>query len=288
MMSKYQPDSKISVKCSKSESEKGAALVIAIMVMLLLAAFVTLVVSRVTTETVITANDSSENRAVAATLASLESTTRDFADVFERKLSPTDADINEIKAKTLPIPELQSNYLFSKEITQTRDSEAAEITGGIYSGLYALRDEYEVDITAKDVDSGVETQLRRRFLNDRIPLFQFGIFFEDDLELNRPPLFTFGGRVHTNQNFFISAFPVSSGGGIYFRSRATAVGELVNDIWKTRSALASGTDNQNGVFVADAAGDFRELLTGRASVNCTSPSGANVFASNPNMPNCSK
>ncbi len=294
MMGKIKLNSRKFVKSAKSESEKGAALVIAIMVMLLLAAFVTLVVSRVSTETIITANDASENRAVAATMASLESTTRDFADVFERKLSPSTADIDEVKAKLIPIPELESNYLFAKEIRQTGDSVATEITGGTYSGLYALRDEYEVDITATDQNSGVQTQLRRRFLNDRIPLFQFGIFFEDDLELNRPPLFTFGGRVHTNQNFFVSAFPVSSGGGIYFRSKATAAGELINDIWKTRAALASGTDNQNGVFIADAGGTYRELLTHRGSVTCISPSGANVFGNpasplyNPNLPPCSK
>ncbi len=275
-------------------SEKGAALVIAIMVMLLLAAFVTLVVSRVTTETVITSVDSSENRAVAATMASLESTTRDFADVFQRKLSPTNTDISDVEALPLPIPELESDYIFTKTILPTSSSQATEITGGIYSGLYALRDEYEVDITAEDRNTHVKTQLRRRFLNDRIPLFQFGIFFEDDLELNRPPLFTFGGRVHTNKNFFVSAYPVASAGGIYFKSKATAHGELVNDIWKTRTGLTSGTDNQNGVFVADAGGVNRELLTGRGSVTCVSPSGANVFGDsttdlyNPNLPNCSR
>lgn len=285
----------INKKTFKSpESEKGAALVVAIMVMLLLAAFVTLVVSRVTTETIITTIDSSENNAVAATMASIESTTRDFADVFQRKLTPTNQDIDDVKAKILPIPELETKYLFTKSILQTGSSQATEISGGIYSGLYALRDEYEVDITAKDRTSNVETQIKRRFLNDRIPLFQFGIFFEDDLELNRPPLFTFGGRVHTNKNFFVTAFPVASSGGIYFRSKATAHGELVNDIWKTRTALTSGTDNQNGVFVADGGGTFRELLTGRASVNCVTPSGANVFGDpttdlyNPNLPNCSR
>lgn len=287
-MRKTKKDKNDFVKQGVSGSETGAALVVAIMVMLLLAAFVTLVVSRVTTETVITATDSSENKAVAATMASLESTTRDFADVFERKLTPTAADIDAVRTMPIPIPQLESDYTFTKLINQTRDSEAAEITGGIYSGLYALRDEYEVDITAKDNSTGVETQIKRRFLNDRIPLFQFGIFFEDDLELNRPPLFTFGGRVHTNQNFFVSAYPVSSGGGIYFKSKATAHGELVNDIWKTRSSLSNGTDNQNGVFVADAGGVFRQLNTGKASVNCASPSGPNVFAYNPQLPVCSR
>ena len=277
-------NSKNIVNTPKSESEKGAALVVAIMVMLLLAAFVTLVVSRVTTETIITTVDSSENRAVAATMANLESTTRDFADVFERKLTPTNADITTVEGMPLPLSDLEANYNFTKTITKIGDSQAREITGGAFSGLYALRDEYEVDVTAKENASGIETQIRRRFLNDRIPLFQFGIFFEDDLELNRPPLFTFGGRVHTNQNFFVTAGTA----GIYFKSKATAHGELVNDIWKTKTALTNGTDNVDSVFVADAGGTFRELLTGGASVKCVSPSGPNVFAANPNLPNCSR
>ena len=273
-------------KSLKSSSEKGATMVIALLILLLLMGFVTLAISRVASETLVTYNDASENEAQAATMASLESTTRDFADVFERKLSPTSQDIADVEAKPIPVTGFE-NYTFTKSITPTKQSEAAEITGGTYAGLYALRDEYEIDITALDKKTGVEIQLRRRFFNDRIPLFQFGIFFEDDLELNRPPLFTFGGRVHTNQNFFISAAPVSYGYGIYFRSKATAVGELVNDIWKTGTALTGGFDDQGDIFIADAGGIFRELDTGSASVNCTSPSGPNVFASTPTLPVCS-
>lgn len=266
-------------------SEKGASMVIALLILLLLMGFATLVISRVSTETIITTNDSSENRAFAATMAHLESTTRDFADVFERKLTPAQKDIEDVEA--LRITDITSGfeyYNFNVSISPIGVSTPTEISGGTYSGLYALRDEYQVDITTTDSVNAVQTQLRRTFFNDRIPLFQFGIFFEDDLELNRPPLFTFGGRVHTNENFFVSASP----SGIYFRSRATAVGELVNDIWKTKQTLVSGYDDQGNVFIADAGGTFRELQTGYASVNCRTPSGPNVFSYDPNMPVCSK
>ena len=274
-----------SYKSKRISSERGASMVVALMVLLLLMGFVSLVISRVATETVITYNDSSENKAFAATMAHLEATTRDFADVFERKLTPAQKDIDDVAE--LRISDLTTgfeNYSFNVNITPTSSSSATEITGGTYSGLYALRDEFQVDITTTDTVTGTQTQLRRRFFNDRIPLFQFGIFFEDDLELNRPPLFTFGGRVHTNENFFVSASP----SGIYFKSRATAVGELVNDIWKTRTALSVGYDDLGNVFIADAGGTFRELETGYASVNCRTPSGANVFSYNANMPYCSK
>lgn len=267
------------------KSEEGASLVIALLILLLLMGFATLVVSRVSTETIVTSNDVSENRAFAATMAHLESTTRDFADVFERKLTPSEQDIQDVEALRITnIANGFERYTFDVDITRLGESEPTEISGGTYSGLYALRDEYQVDITTTDNIDLVQTQLRRTFFNDRIPLFQFGIFFEDDLELNRPPLFTFGGRVHTNENFFVSASPA----GIYFRSKATAVGELVNDIWKTKQTLYAGYDDQGNVFVADAGGTFRELETGFASVNCTSPGTPNVFATNPNMPVCSK
>lgn len=270
-----------------AKSEEGAALVVALLVLMLLMAFVAVVVSRVSVETILTSNDSALNRSQAAAQASLESTSRDFADVFQRKLSPTSGDVTRIQNTTVPG---FTGYDFTKTVRQTRASQATEITGGSYSGMYSLRDEWEIDVTARDRATGVESQLRRRILNDRIPLFQFGMFFEDDLELNRPPLFTFGGRVHTNRNLFVSAYPVSASpaGGIYFRSKVTAVGEIVNDIWKTGSALTSGTDNQNGVFVADAGGVLRELRTGVASANCVSPSGTNVFAYDNNLPVCSR
>lgn len=284
-MSNFKNNCKKIYFSNEESSERGASLVVALLILLLLMGFATLVISRVSTETIITTNDSSENRAFAATMAQLESTTRDFADVFERKLSPTTADINYVQSLKIDSLTTGFNYYdFNPVITQIGTSQATEITGGTYSGLFALRDEYQVDITTTHQVDGVQTQLRRRFFNDRIPLFQFGIFFEDDLELNRPPLFTFGGRVHTNQNFFISASPA----GIYFRSKATAVGEIVNDIWKTKQTLYPGYDDQGNVFIADAGGTFRELETGFASVNCTSPSGPNVFAANPNLPVCSK
>ena len=246
----------------KNNSQKGSALVIAILVMLLLMGFVVLAISRTTSEMMITSNDSSESRTYAATEASLESTTRDFVDVFERKLSPDLSDIGAIQKKKVPGFE---KYTFSQKIDKIKDAAPVVLAGGNYSGLYALRDSWEIDSTATELNSGVKVQLKRRFFSDRIPIYQFGMFFEDDLELNRPPLFTFGGRVHTNGNFFVTG---NAGAGIYFNSKVTAVGEIVNDIWKPGTALANGTDNRGSVYINDASGKKQELKTGEASVNC--------------------
>ncbi len=266
----------------KRGSENGAALVTALFILLLLMAFVALAISRTSTETIITNNDVSESKSFAASEAALENTTRDLVDVFEVKIAPTSADINTVKAR--PVPGFD-NYDFNKEIIKTKVAEPVVLTGGSYGGLYALRDSWEIEALAIDKMTDVKVATKRRFFSDRIPIFQFGVFFEDDLELNRPPLFTIGGRVHTNGNFFVTAFNNS---GIYFDSKVTAVGEIVNDIWKTKTALASGYDDQGQVYVKDATGTPQELKTGEASVKCVNPSGTNVFAATPKLPYCSK
>jgi Tfp pilus assembly protein PilX len=269
-----------------NESQNGSALVIALLILLLLMGFAALAVSRTSTEILMTGNDISEGRSFAASAASLENMTRDFVDVFEQKLVPTDADIQTIKAK--PVPGF-SNFTFETDIRRTSENAPTVLTGGSYSGLYALRDSWEVNSYATENRTDVKTQLRRRFYSDRIPIFQFGMFYEDDLELNRPPFFTFGGRVHTNGNLFVTAQPPSWGDGVYFNSRVTAAGEVVNDIWKpgTGTNFTNGVDNQSNVFISDAAGNPQQLITGEGSVNCVTPSGTNVFALNPNLPNCS-
>lgn len=266
----------------KTESENGAALVIALFILLLLMGFVALAISRTSTETIVTNNDVSESKTFAASEAALENMTRDFVDVFEVRLVPTDSDITAVKQK--PVPGFDQ-FTFTKDITKTKASQPIILNGGSYGGLYALRDSWEIDSLAVDNTTDVKVSVKRRFFSDRIPVFQFGVFYEDDLELNRPPLFTIGGRVHTNSNFFVTG---TKGYGIYFDSKVTAVGEIVNDIWKTKTTLTDNVDNKGEVFVRDGSGNPQELKTGEASVNCVNPSGANVFAANPRLPNCSK
>ena len=265
------------------KDQNGSAIVIALLILMLLMAFAALAISRTSTEIMITGNDIAEGRAFAASEASLENMTRDFVDVFEQKIIPSSTDIETIKNR--PVPGF-SNFTFVTKIGKTSENTPTVLTGGSYSGLYSLRDAWSVESYATETATDVKVQLKRRFYSDRIPIFQFGIFSEDDLEINRPPLFTFGGRVHTNKNLFVTA----GNEGIYFNSRVTAVGEVVNDTWKpgvSGTNFTSGVDDQSNVFISDASGNPQQLLTGQGSVNCVSPSGTNVFASESNLPNCS-
>jgi hypothetical protein len=190
------------------------------MIMGLLALFTAASLSRVTTEALIMGNDHSNTRSFYAAQAALEEMSRNFNRVFDRRFNPTPADITSIETAVPGI----SHFQFTQQVTQTGSSETRTIEGGPFEGLVSIRDPWRLDATAT-YESGSEVHLTRSFFNHRVPIFQFGIFYDDDMELHPGPKFSFGGRVHSNRHIFMMA----GGGGLDFESRVTAVGEVVRD-----------------------------------------------------------
>ncbi len=251
--------------------ERGSALVIALFVLALISVFVALALSRTAAEAAAVGNETAEARTIYAAQGSLEMMTRNFNKIFERKLNPSTTDLNAVR--TGAVPGLQPQFTFFQELDKIEDNGAKVLTGGPYTGLYSLRDTWRLRTTATD-SNGSQIRLTRNVLNNRIPIFQFGIFYNDDLELFRPPRFSFGGRVHSNGNFFIS--PGTE--GVYFNSRVTAAQHIVTQTWRNGY---TGDSGNNQTFIKNASGVDKQLLPDRGSVINGTP---NVFASNPDMP----
>ncbi len=100
---------------------------------------------------------------------------------------------------------------------------ARPVPSGPYQGLVGLITPYEVTITARSLTGG-EVRMRRQMQTVGIPVFQFGIFSENDLAFFAGPNFNFGGRVHTNSNLFLKQDGVAT---LTLSDRVTAVGEVV-------------------------------------------------------------
>ncbi len=256
-----------------SKKEDGSAIVIALLILTLLTAFVALAVTRTTNETVATSNDAAESRAFSAAQGSLEIMTRNFDKIFEEKLSPAPADLLHIE--TLKPPGFEDNYDFNQTITQTEATKTVVMSGQLLQGLNALRDEWQVDTTATDKSNGVQVALRRKFYNNRVPIFQFGIFYDDDLEFHPGPRFDFGGRVHSNGNMFMMA-----GTGLYFSSRVSAVGQILTDVARNGRDWSGWGEN---VWIKNGSGTYVKLTHNMGSVLKSPASGAPVFT-NPDMP----
>ncbi|MER3632721.1 MAG: hypothetical protein C4325_11645, partial [Blastocatellia bacterium] len=262
---------------TESINERGSAIVIALFVLALVSAFAALAITRTATEAAALGNEAAEGRTFYAAQGSLEMMTRNFNKVFEVKLSPTVSDLDIVRDGSRN-PGLSTamggQYTFLQEVDQTSTSRAETLTGGPFSGLYALRDNWRLRTTATDTMTGVQVQLTRNILNNRIPIFQLGVFYDDDLELYRPPRFSFGGRVHSNRHFFISP----GNDGVYFDSRVTAVGEIVTQTWRNGY---TGDSSLSATYIKNASGVFKQFLPTYGSVLNGTP---NVFASDPDLP----
>jgi Tfp pilus assembly protein PilX len=251
-----------------NKGERGSAIVISLFVLALISVFVALALTRSSAEAMAVGNETAEARTFYAAQGSLEMMTRNFNKVFETKLNPTVQDLNNIRNAAVPG---MTNYTFVQELDQTSSRQNVVLSGGPYSGLYAIRDNWRIRSTATD-NQGIQVQLTRNILNSRIPIFQFGIFYDDDLELFRPPRFSFGGRVHSNRNFFVS--PGSE--GVYFDSKVTAAGEIVTQSWRN---WYTGDSSNAQTFIKNASGVFQQLQPTMGSVlNTTSGASNNIFA----------
>ncbi|MGB7210053.1 MAG: hypothetical protein WBD27_15460 [Pyrinomonadaceae bacterium] len=261
--------------------QKGTAIVLALFVLALMSVFVALAVSRTTSEAVSVGNETSEARTLYAAQGSLETMTRNFNKVFETKLNPLPSDITLVENGNI-IPGLSQalggQYTFVNTADQTSVPGATVLSGGPYSGLYAIRDNWRLRTVATNQMDGTQIQLTRSILNNRIPIFQFGIFYNDDLELFRPPRFSFGGRVHSNGNFFLSP----GAEGIYFDSRVTASGHIVTQSWRNWNQSDAANSQ---TWIKNASNTFVQLVPTAGSVlNTTFGSANNVFQFPPAAP----
>lgn len=238
--------------------QKGTAALTAVMIMGLLALFTAASLSRVTTEALMMGNDHSNTVAFYAAQASLEQMSRNFNKVFDLRLNLTTADIANIQSTTPNI----SGFGFVQTVTQTAAGEPRTIEDGQFSGLISIRDPWRLDATATYAN-GAEVRLTRTFFNHRIPIFQFGIFYDDDMEFHPGPHFAFGGRVHSNSHIYMAA----GGGGLDFESRVTSAGEIVRDTSRKGISRGDAGWSWNGVVqIKDNLGTLQTLDFGRGSV----------------------
>ena len=104
--------------------------------------------------------------------------------------------------------------------------------------------------------------MRRTLQTVAMPVFQFGLFFENDLSFFAEDDFAFGGRVHTNRNLYLAQ---SDHDTLTLPDRVTAVGEVI------RTHLVNGLDgssNYSGTVkvVRNAPNGFRSLARDEGSL----------------------
>lgn len=217
----------------------GFALESTLLIMLLISVLVVAAFAGVVT-TVRTANfDYRNSRVFYAAEAGAEAIMAQL-DVALKDGQITDAELAALSAPTLP------GFGFDSFQTRKVGGIVQEgITDGSYAGLYSLTQRMEIYSSAVDA-IGDRSSVMVSVKAQAIPLFQFGAFYERDLEITNGPAMTFGGWMHSNGNIYVSS------NNAWYLNSITTPNKVFHDRKDNHNVL-------NGVYVHNASGTAVQL-----------------------------
>jgi len=225
--------------------ERGAALAIAILMMVLLSAIALGVLAVAQVDSKIAGSDLKRTEACYASAAAIEKMTNDFSALFAHTSRPSQAQLDAIAASypaelTNPANPTNVAYTFPEHtltlnaaaLTSMGANPTVTIPYGPFGGLVANLKPYTLVTTAQSPMA--QCKLSRDMNNYLIPLFQFGMFSDEDIELHPGPAFNFNGRVHANGNIYVN-------GNVEFLAKVTTANEFIYDVLRNGSTRTGAT-----------------------------------------------
>ena len=201
------------MKLNNINNESGLVTVIA----LLMVGMLTLIgIAALTTsddEVEIAGNEIHDVRAFYAAEAGLEAATAAIETSFELTGAPP---------AEMPKGEMHINEYGVTYATVDEGAAVAQVLSkGTLSGLDASVKTFTVTAVSQEPYSRSSVQMNMSFEAALVPVFQFSVFYENDLEIAAGTDLTDLGRIHTNSDFY-----VQSEANLKFTDFVTAVGDI--------------------------------------------------------------
>ena len=200
----------------------------------------------------------------------------DLAGFFVSHTSPTPAQIDALTGPSyLPtisgvtFPTGGYTIAYSTNADGTLKSTAGVIGGsGPLAGLQGIITPFTLTVIATGPNN-TEVKLTRQVQEVAVPVFQYGIFSENDLSFFAGPPFNFGGRVHTNQDVYVAevdtgACPSSGSGGLILNDKVSAYGNVIRT--QLSNGLATATNYAGTVCPITTPGSYRALAMNEGSL----------------------
>ena len=230
----------------KTNRSQGFTLIAALLILVLLSGVAAGLLFLVTNEARMSGNDQEANLAFYGAESGMEKLDSDLASLYQSYMVPTTQQIQGLttyppSASSVPSMTYSEQICFptSTGCVATNNATAPPsnwntVSAGSNQGLYAEIVPMNLQITATR-PSGASANITRKVEVALIPVFQFGVFCGYDCSYFPGPDFSFGGRVHTNQNLFLG-----TGGNLVFNDKVQAYSQVVMD------QLENGWPTSNG------------------------------------------
>lgn len=209
-------------------SSQGFTLIAALLIMVLLSGVAVGLFYVVTNEARMGGNDLEANLAFYGAESGMEKLTADLSALYIQYQAPTNGQIQNLK-NFPPTPAMVSGMNYTETITYPTNASGNPVStfntvsSGSNQGLYAEIIPMTLQVIATR-PAGASINVTRKVEVALIPVFQFGVFCGYDCSYFPGPNFSFGGRVHTNQNLFLAA-----GGDLVFNDKISAYSQVIMD-----------------------------------------------------------
>lgn len=234
-MKKPDSEARLALRERRRHREDGLALIATLLVLAVMGLLVAGAVRAALTSVRTSGLDYHEARAFYAAEAGGE------AALSQLTLALRDGFVSDAELAAIRPPRLEGFSYDSFAVEKRGEATAETITDGPYAGLYALTQNVEVYSLAED-RNGTVSGVILRAKAQAIPIFQFGVFYEQDLEATNGPPLEFTGRVHSNGNIYLSST------NAWFREPITTPNKVFRDRKDYHEVLS-------GVLINDASGE---------------------------------
>ena len=224
----------------KIKENIGMAALIALMVMLMLTLVGISALKLSQDEIDITGNEMNEMSSFYAAEAGLERATSSI----QNQYMTTNAPPTVMPSGSEMVNNVQVIY-------NTVDNGPAvqnDLALGTLAGLHALIKTYSITSTGLSLIDGSQMELKEEFEVASVPLFQFAVFYGNDLEIAPGPDMTLIGRVHSNGNLWLQA-----GSNLNMESFVTCSGNLLH------GRKGPGSVDNGNVFIKDTDGNYHNM-----------------------------
>ncbi|HBC45547.1 MAG TPA: hypothetical protein DCZ43_00730, partial [candidate division Zixibacteria bacterium] len=230
------------VSIKKPRDENGFVLVICLILLLMLSLIGIASITSSTSDMKVSGNELKETGAFYSAESGLEKATASIINSYRTTGNPP----NPLPTATI------TEYGFQNSYSTVSNGAATQSTliDGAYRGLYGMVRSFTINSAGSDPQNESKANLSMVVQDALIPLFQFAVFYQNDLEIAPGPNMTLGGRVHCNSNIYLM-----SENNLYIDSYITSAG----DIFHGRKP-GSGRSSSNGnVYIKDYSGTYQNM-----------------------------
>jgi hypothetical protein len=230
------------IKNLKQSSEKGMVLVICLILLLLVSLIGIASISSSTSDMKVSGNELKQTGAFYSAESGLEMASASIINSYAN---------DGVPPSPLPAGSNTENN-FRCDYTTVDNGAAVQMTldQGAFKGLYGLVKKFNITSTGIDSDRESSATLGLAIQDALVPLFQFAVFYQNDLEIAPGPDMILGGRVHSNSNVYLQA-----GSNLNISSYLTSAG----NIFHGRKPGSGQAESYGNVYVKDRNGDYQSM-----------------------------